>query len=65
LAQLGALCLSNLCATKPLLSNLLAILGNKLIEKWMKKSWLKFKPNPNIVEINNIQPVDLIKFYEE
>ncbi|MGL4585996.1 MAG: AbiH family protein [Acinetobacter ursingii] len=48
-----------------LLSNLLAILGNKLIEKWMKKSWLKFKPNPNIVEINNIQPVDLIKFYEE
>ena len=38
-----------------LLNNLLAILGKDKVELWMKKGWLKFEPNPNIVEINNIQ----------
>ncbi|MEC8566860.1 MAG: hypothetical protein VXY56_00965, partial [Pseudomonadota bacterium] len=42
-----------------LLSNLLHILGKEKVEVWMKKGWLKFETNPNIVEINNIQPVDL------
>jgi hypothetical protein len=42
-----------------LLNNLLAILGKDKVELWMKKGWLKFEPNPNIVEINNIQSVDL------
>ncbi|QNH51516.1 hypothetical protein HWI77_01560 [Acinetobacter venetianus] len=41
-----------------LLNNLLAILGKDKVEVWMKRGWLKFKPNPNVVEINNIQPVD-------
>ena len=45
-----------------LLSNLLHILGKEKVEVWMKKGWLKFEPNPNIIEINNIQPVDLPKF---
>ncbi|MDM1019014.1 AbiH family protein [Acinetobacter sp. VNK23] len=45
-----------------LLNNLLHILGSELVEKWMKKGWLKFEPNPNILEINNIQPVDLPTF---
>ena len=48
-----------------LLNNLLDILGKDKVEKWMKKGWLKFKPNPNIVEINNIQPIDLPKFCEK
>lgn len=37
-----------------LLNNLLAILGKDKVEVWMKKRWLKFEPNPNIVEINAI-----------
>lgn len=31
-----------------LLNNLLAILGKDTVEKWMKKKWLQFKPNPQI-----------------
>lgn len=31
-----------------LLNNLLAILGKDKVEKWMKKKWLQFKPNPQI-----------------
>lgn len=31
-----------------LLNNLLAILDKDKVEKWMKKEWLKFKPNPQI-----------------
>ncbi|MCF1331054.1 bacteriophage abortive infection AbiH family protein [Acinetobacter baumannii] len=42
-----------------LLTNLLHILGKEKVELWMKKGWLKFEPNPNIVELNNIEPVDL------
>ncbi|QIO07000.1 AbiH family protein [Acinetobacter shaoyimingii] len=42
-----------------LLNNLLDILGNEIIEKWMKKGWLKFLPNPKINfgirEISTIQ----------
>lgn len=45
-----------------LLANLLHILGKEKVELWMKKGWLKFKLNPNIVELNNIEPVDLPKF---
>lgn len=45
-----------------LLANLLHILGKEKVELWMKKGWLKFELNPNIVELNNIQPVDLPKF---
>ncbi|ENR5724719.1 hypothetical protein J8387_00700 [Acinetobacter baumannii] len=44
-----------------LLTNLLHILGKEKVELWMKKGWLKFEPNPNIVELNNIEPVDLTK----
>ncbi|WP_417210597.1 AbiH family protein [Acinetobacter venetianus] len=42
-----------------LLNNLLAILEKDKVELWMKKGWLIFKSNPNVVAINNIQPVDL------
>lgn len=45
-----------------LLTNLLHILGKDKVEHWMKKGWLKFEPNPNLVEINKIQPIDLPKF---
>lgn len=45
-----------------LLANLLHILDKDKVELWMKKGWLKFELNPNVVEINNIQPVDLSKF---
>lgn len=45
-----------------LLTNLLHILGKEKVELWMKKGWLKFELNPNIVELNNIEPVDLPKF---
>lgn len=45
-----------------LLTNLLHILGKEKVEKWMKNGWLKFEPNPNVVELNNIEPVDLPKF---
>lgn len=31
-----------------LLNNLLAILGKDKVERWMKKGWLKFEPNPEI-----------------
>lgn len=31
-----------------LLNNLLAILDKDKVEQWMKKGWLKFKPNPEI-----------------
>ncbi|HAV3444879.1 TPA: hypothetical protein JIE08_003303, partial [Acinetobacter baumannii] len=44
-----------------LLTNLLHILGKEKVERWMKKKWLRFEPNPNIVKINNIEPVDLSK----
>ena len=47
-----------------LLNNLLAILKKDKVEKWMKKGWLKFKPNPDIVELNNIEPVELPKIAE-
>lgn len=43
------------------LANLLEILEKELVEKWMKKGWLKFEKNPNIVKLNNIQPVELPK----
>lgn len=45
-----------------LLANILHILGKGKVELWMKKGWLKFERNPNVVEINNIEPVDLPKF---
>ncbi|MFK8984571.1 AbiH family protein [Acinetobacter seifertii] len=45
-----------------LLTNLLHILGKEKVEKWMKNGWLNFEPNPNIIEINNIQPIDLPQF---
>lgn len=44
-----------------LLTNLLHILEKDKVETWMKKGWLKFEKNPNIAEINNIQPVELPK----
>lgn len=44
-----------------LLNNLLDILGKDKVEKWMKKGWLKFEENPNIAEINGIDPVELSK----
>ena len=47
-----------------LLANLLDILEQKKVETWMKKGWLKFEPNPNIAELNNIQPVKLPKIAE-
>lgn len=42
-----------------MLANLIHILGNKKVENWMKKGWLKFEPVPNIADINEIQPVKL------
>jgi hypothetical protein len=30
----------------------------------MKKGWLKFQENPNIAEINGIEPVELPKIAE-
>ncbi|ENU93083.1 hypothetical protein F971_01123 [Acinetobacter vivianii] len=45
-----------------LLANLLHILGKEKVELWMKNGRLKFELNPNVVEINNIQPVNLPKF---
>lgn len=47
-----------------LLSNLLDILNKEKVEKWMKKGWFKFEPNPDIVELNNIEPVELPKIAE-
>ena len=47
-----------------LLNNLLDILGKEKIELWMKKGWLKFASNPNLAELNNIQPVKLPKIAE-
>ena len=44
-----------------LLNNLIAILEKDKVEQWMKNKWLKFEPNPNIVELNNIKPVELPK----
>ena len=44
-----------------LLNNLIAILEKDKVEQWMKNKWLKFEPNPNIVELNNIEPVELPK----
>lgn len=44
-----------------LLNNLIAILEKDKVEQWMKNKWLKFEPNPNIVELNNIKPVKLPK----
>jgi hypothetical protein len=42
-----------------ILANLIHILGNKKVETWMKKGWLKFDAVPNIAEINKIEPVAL------
>lgn len=42
-----------------LLSNLIYILKKDKVENWMKKGWLRFEPNPNIAEINGIEPVEL------
>ncbi len=36
-----------------MLANLLHILGKELIERWMKKDWLKFEPVPDIYGINS------------
>ncbi|MDY6456285.1 AbiH family protein [Acinetobacter faecalis] len=44
-----------------LLANLLDILGQEIVEKWMKNGWLTFKPNPDIAKINHIKAVDLPK----
>ena len=44
-----------------LINNLIAILEKDKVEQWMKNKWLKFEPNPNIVELNNIEPVELPK----
>ncbi|MHA3055637.1 hypothetical protein E0H77_08975 [Acinetobacter sp. ANC 4633] len=44
-----------------LLANLLYILGKKKVERWMKQDWLKFEPNPDIAQLNQIQPVELPK----
>ncbi|CAB1223147.1 hypothetical protein [Acinetobacter bouvetii] len=46
------------------LANLLDILEKEKVEKWMKKGWLKFEPNPDIAKLNNITPVDLPKCEE-
>lgn len=35
-----------------ILANLLHILGKKLVERWMKKEWLKFEPVPDIYKLN-------------
>ena len=40
------------------------MLGKEKVEKWMKKGWLKFEPNPDVVQINNIQPAEVRKFEE-
>jgi len=37
------------------IANLLHILGKTLVERWMKKGWLKFEPVPDIYELNRIQ----------
>lgn len=47
-----------------LLANLLHVLGKEKVETWMKKGWLKFEKNPNIVKLNNIQSVELPKIAE-
>lgn len=47
-----------------LLNNLLDILKKDKVELWMKKGWLKFQENPNIAEINGIEPVELPKIAE-
>lgn len=44
-----------------LLNNLLDIIGKIILEKWMKKGWLKFEKNPDIAKLNNIEPVSLPK----
>lgn len=44
-----------------LLANLLHILGKEKVEHWMKQGWLKFEPNPDIAQLNQIQPVELPK----
>lgn len=47
-----------------LLNNLLLILKKNVVEKWMRKEWLIFEENPNIAELNNIEPVELPKIAE-
>jgi hypothetical protein len=42
-----------------IVGNLIHILGNKKVETWMKKGWLKFNAVPSIAEINKIKPVAL------
>lgn len=51
-------------AKKDMLYNLFNILGQSEVEKWMKKGWLKFEPNPDIAKLNNIEPVELPKLAE-
>ncbi|UIJ76070.1 MULTISPECIES: AbiH family protein [unclassified Acinetobacter] len=45
-----------------LLNNLLDIIGKIIVEKWMKKGWLKFEKNPDIAKLNGIKPVELPKY---
>lgn len=45
-----------------LLANLINILTKEKVEKWMKKGWLKFEPNPDIAKLNGIEPVELPKY---
>ncbi|MTD10147.1 hypothetical protein GIX10_01575 [Acinetobacter sp. YIM 103518] len=44
-----------------LLANLINILTKEKVEKWMKKDWLKFEPNPDIAKLNIIAPAALPK----
>ncbi|WP_151776747.1 AbiH family protein [Acinetobacter brisouii] len=44
-----------------LLANLLHILKKEKVEHWMKQGWLIFKPNPDVAQLNQIQPVELAK----
>ncbi|MCG2573919.1 bacteriophage abortive infection AbiH family protein [Acinetobacter sp. ME22] len=44
-----------------LLANLLHILKKEKVEHWMKQGWLKFEKNPNVAQLNQIQPVELAK----
>lgn len=47
-----------------LLANLINILTKEKVEKWMKKGWLKFEPNPDIAKINTIKLGELPKLQQ-
>ena len=47
-----------------ILANLFNILGQRCVEDRIKDGSLKFEENPNIVQLNNIQPVELPKIAE-